>query len=873
MYSVRLMERAAVCTVASRNHLARARVLARSVREHHPDLSVHVLLADRIEDRFDPSKEPFDLVPLEALRLPDLPSMAFRYSGLEFSAALKPFLLRHLLDAGVHRALYLDSDILVTGSLDGLFDRLDAKSILLTPHITAPLFDGRGPDEVTILLAGTINSGCVGVRDAPVARRMLDWWADRLATRCLNRPADGLVVDQRWLDLVPGFFPDCDAAGDPGWNVAYWNLHERSVTLAPTPRAGGRPLAFFHFSGYDPARPAEVSRHQNRHTMDSIGEAAALFDRYRALLLSAGHEEIRRWGRAFDRFHDGVAVAPVLRDIHRELGSAADRLGDPFRAFLPWLRESPDGFAGTNLVGQLWNRREAMPGAPADRGAFAEWLQRDGWARLDLDPALVPRARPGAGPPPERARAVNLWTDLLSPQFCKACLLARLLERLGLRGRAGRAAEAVFAKSAAPSPVEPAQAYRGRLPQGVARAVRRLLGVCEKHERIERILGRPKRVEPARPAPRTPLGINLAGHFTLTHGLGEATRLLARALEAASIPHVRINEETDLPESSLLRTTERFAKANPFSVNVVQVNPDRVPIFARARGGSFFAGRYNVGLWMWEQPVFPREWRHSFGYFDEIWAATAFAVDAVAQSSPVPVVRVPIPMVRQEGPRRPRAHFGLREDEFIVLFIFDAKSVFERKNPFALIEAFRSALGDRRDARLVIKWATSPLEPAPQERLRAEGRDPRILLIDRPLSRAEIDSLHAAADVYASLHRAEGFGLTMAEAMLAGRPVIATAYSGNMDFMTPATSLLVRYGLVTLDRDVGPYKRGCEWADPDVAHAAELLRWTYEHREEARRIGEAGRAHIESRFSPAAVGRHVAARLAAIGERLGYARS
>ncbi len=217
-----------------------------------------------------------------------------------------------------------------------------------------------------------------------------------------------------------------------------------------------------------------------------------------------------------------------------------------------------------------------------------------------------------------------------------------------------------------------------------------------------------------------------------------------------------------------------------------------------------------------------------------------------------------------------RSRFGLPEGAFVFLFVFDFHSYLERKNPRALIEAFRLAFGDRDDVVLVLKSAHAidldtgaPITQVQEEAARLKN----VRVLDTVLAREDLDALFATADCYASLHRSEGFGLPIAESMSRGTPVIVTAYSGNMDFTTPTNSLLVKYRLVEIERDHGPYRKGNLWADPDLEHAAELMRWVVEHPEAARDIGRHGREHIERFHAPRVVGELMRDRLVCLASR------
>ncbi len=211
-----------------------------------------------------------------------------------------------------------------------------------------------------------------------------------------------------------------------------------------------------------------------------------------------------------------------------------------------------------------------------------------------------------------------------------------------------------------------------------------------------------------------------------------------------------------------------------------------------------------------------------------------------------------------------RSDLNLPEDSFLCLFIFDAHSIIARKNPWAVIEAFQQAFNEqeRQQAiRLVIKVSNLNAYPEDAKRLRAAVDAVNGILIDLHLTRGETNALLNSCDVYLSLHRSEGYGLTIAEAMYLAKPVIATAYSGNMDFMTTDNSFAVPYTLVELAEDYPPYGAGNVWAEPDITAAAEILQGVYDHPEEARLRGHRAAAHLREQYNPAKIGQQVKPRL------------
>jgi glycosyltransferase involved in cell wall biosynthesis len=264
---------------------------------------------------------------------------------------------------------------------------------------------------------------------------------------------------------------------------------------------------------------------------------------------------------------------------------------------------------------------------------------------------------------------------------------------------------------------------------------------------------------------------------------------------------------------------------------------------------------------------FPEQWLDRFNYFDEIWVGSSFGQTTLAHVSPIPVVNVCLPIEVHPAPEVTRQSLGLPEDRFLFLFVFDMLSMIERKNPFGLIEAYRRAFGPYfRDKTLVIKVTKLDEFPQYQKPLQQAIASVSGILLDGYLDRRALDGLFNVCDAYVSLHRSEGFGLTIAEAMCLGKPTIATAYSANMDFMTVANSYLVEYRLVQLERDYGPYRKGEVWADPDIDHTAALMRHVFENPNEAARKGARAAADMKRLYSPEAVAQRIIQRLQYIAQ-------
>jgi len=337
-------------------------------------------------------------------------------------------------------------------------------------------------------------------------------------------------------------------------------------------------------------------------------------------------------------------------------------------------------------------------------------------------------------------------------------------------------------------------------------------------------------------------GLNIVGYFRADLGVGEAARLLTSAVEAAEIPHTTLSYGATLSRQGQA-FSDRGAAGATYDINVLCVNADSTPEFVRSAGPDFFQRRYTVGYWFWELERFPPTQHAAFDYVDEVWTATGFVASGIRAVGRKPVYTIPLPVpTPKTSPHVTRESLGLPPG-FIFLFMFDFFSVLERKNPLGLIAAFERAFRPNEGPTLVLKTINGGTRLTDLEQVRAAARRrPDVLIIDTYYSAQEKNSLLGLCDCYVSLHRAEGLGLTMAEAMALEKPVIATGYSGNLDFMTPENSYLVDYVTGVVPAACDPYPEGTPWAEPNLDRAAEYMRRVLQSpREAATRAARARR--------------------------------
>lgn len=1011
---------AALVTIVSANYVPAARVLCRSFAEHHPEVRRFVLIVDRPLWAAVSRDEPFETIDVRDIGIPELEDLLAQYTVLEANTAVKPYVLRYIFEThGIDRLLYLDPDIWVMSRLDAVWEALDRGSVVLTPHLRSPYRDDRKPREIDILCSGTYNLGFVALRRGETASKLLDWWASKTENDCVVDFPNGLFVDQKWMDLVPGYFADTELLHDPGYNAAYWNVHEREITcVGGRYCAASQPIAFFHFSGFDADHPALLSKHQDRHDLRNMPALRNLCGAYRELLLSEGYEGAKSRPYAFAKLRNGVPVSTVVRRAVRHLRkqgiaypSVTQDDGDAFcrflmtpnpevtsrdlspfahfvlelrkdvaavyprsvhdaedAGFLNWLRSSGHEFDGVELVGRfgayltridpfvrierMYRLRPDLQSAFPDAfrtlqgfEPFANWLRvhgipeehlttedveqfveagRFGFLRVleyylatpELATAFPTALLPWANSDffdwvlqnGKRLASISLselcWFQRRAEQADPAVLLLlsavrgtylRMQLPLGatvvgwkeLCAWACADAEARGTKApafprdppdripvAAQLEVLHAAATQGRDADDAFQSLPGLRALSdallsplagrltdEARRRIARDIAK---YSPQR-------GVNVAGPFDFAAAGGAASLSLLRALDAAGIAHHDIAlpfcpRRISTPDDGRELVPERFWTLHrpDFDVAITVANADAMPAARAYLGPSYDRARTRVGYWACDTTSLPGRYAAAAEGLDAIWTPSHFSAHALASTlgpeRPIHVVPYSVSTSPAIDPRP--LPFALPEGRTLFGFFFDARSVIERKNPAGVIAAFRKAFRTDDQVALVLKvnhGAFATKQMAELERL-ADGL-PVVWLRDLRLDDAQMRMLLSRLDVYVSLHRSEGFGMVLAESMALARPVMATAYSGNLEFMDDDSATLVRCREVTTDRSHGPYPPGIRWAEVDLEHAAYAMRALHEDAELRRHLGQRARQRVERTLAPWVLGEQVAALL------------
>jgi hypothetical protein len=806
-----------IVTLATPDTLAQARVLARSLKTHHPSWAFEIVLVGSrgLSDPIDQTGDPLPMRSAAELLDLDVERLISRHDPDDLAVLLLPRVLRAYAKDVTGPVVHLPASVWVLGGMEPIEAALGTHSVLLVPRMTADVpDDGLQPTPKQMELAGRIDETIIGVDGTARADGFLVWWGALVeetigsldGSRTGARPEDRPWL-ARFLELAPARFSTA-VLSDPGCNLNMWNLHTRALDGTPERvLVDGRwPACFINLAGFEPDRPYRLSAGASRVRMSRSPVLRELCSRYAQALREAG------W-RDFDRRRDGgrrLADELVFDDSLRALFARSRALGERFedlfgedgtRAFTSWLEgPAPEGSThGINRYVFYRVARErpdvlrAYPDIDGENGAeYVAWCWAFGRDELGIPDRFMPPRPPGFSAP--AGPTDDSWASARGRETAVATTPSR----------------------------------EGRL------------------------------------------AVRVSGYLGHTLGLGSAARGYVRALGAAGVPvstvsvplhHLElvVKMEADYGEHGF----EDLIHEGRHGFEIVAVNADELPGFVERLGDDYFEGP-RIGIWGWETNSIPPRWRRAFALVDEVWVYSRFMAENIGAVAPVPVIALP-PPVQAPAELPTPLRLGV-PDGFMFLFVFDYMSTVQRKNPVGLIEAFKQAFAPGEGPQLLIKTINGPLCPLAEEEVlwAAHGR-PDVHVIDRSLSGDELNGLMAACDCYVSLHRAEGFGLTMAEAMAIGKPVIATGYSGNVDFMSEENSYLVDYAIGRVGPECEIYPADGEWAEPSVEHAARLMRHVHENPAEAAGRGARAALDIATGLSPQRTGEAMRTRLEGMG--------
>jgi GT2 family glycosyltransferase/glycosyltransferase involved in cell wall biosynthesis len=407
--------------------------------------------------------------------------------------------------------------------------------------------------------------------------------------------------------------------------------------------------------------------------------------------------------------------------------------------------------------------------------------------------------------------------------------------------------------------------WKRRFPKALEdlAALHKLLSWIRDHDRAEdpRIRDWIRRIEADVEFTGFPqTGMNILGMFSYPSGHQESVLCYVRSLNAVGV----VTPCRDVLYGGLDRkdpNPSEFLDLELYDTTLVHLQPDLFPRSYEYARLAPRPGTYHIALWAWETEAVPEDWKEIAREADEVWACSDYVADSLRRILEVPVHR--IRMGFESGPISTvdLDSYGVPAGSFVFLFIFDMNSTLARKNPLGLMAAFKQAFQRGERVSLILKTSGGTSFPEDFHQVEREAKTVGAIIIDKRLPGDELNGLIAASDCYVSLHRSEGLGLTLAEAMMLGKPTIATGYSGNLDFMDESNSLLVGYHLTEIEATAGPYEKGHRWAEPSISEAAKAMRWVFDHPEEARLLGERARLSAMRSFSPRECGSRMLDRL------------
>ncbi|MDP8958506.1 MAG: glycosyltransferase family 4 protein [Actinomycetota bacterium] len=786
----------ALVTTASELSLDATRGLIRSAWDVHPELSVYVVSTRKVPE--------LDL-PVTVLAVSEFETE----QGVAASATLDPdnqgvFALPFALERVLQQhpsAVYLSPGCLVTNSLGALDTELSSSSLALVSPFLAHERFSTTPHLVSLSRrTDLVSTRMIGLRRD--AKDHLDAWQRTMVESFFDpwqrRPSE-------LMSGLTGMFLGADNVG-----VVQEDLLTTWVDFAAieSGRAWGR-------------SPAVV-------LCDELWELAR-----EAARLEGNDIEVA-WQLLTDRVHDSRPLEPLVSLINESVSAwpVDEEAFTLFHWFASEVRRAADP------TGVKW--------AVGEDDAFHEWLfetnvngltrlahlywqfrseLRDDFPAPKLDPAPLRRWN-------DRRALAEFGMDLFDPK----CAPRKPTEEEILRGRWERLANAVLWRLNVMKGLAPGYAAREEAKDDPGK---------------RRGLAPPRRVEVHRAPPlygHSVRSLSLIGCFRAESGLGQASRASLGALRRLSRDFSYIDTSEEYPSRNAVDPGLEGETFGAFGdVNLVHSNADELLTLSNRVFRNRLAGRFNVGMWFWEAADLPARSRPAFEVMDELWLASSYLADVFGQYGRVPVEVIGLAADLPSAPEVSREDFGLSDDEFVFLFVYDALSSHGRKNPEKALEAFIKAFAPTfTGVRFVLKVSNLNKFPASQARLhRMASGCPAITLIDSYWPRHRVLGLMAVADVYVSLHAAEGYGLTLLEAMALGSPVVCTGYSGNMDFTSNDNSWLVDYRLIATDEQTGPYPAGSIWASPNVDSTAELMRAAYNNPAEVERKRQ--RAMVDAR--------------------------
>ncbi len=788
-----------------------------------------------IKNRID-SKKNFQLITMDQMEQSlehfHLLKFAFMYDLVELQTTLKPFAFQYTFkELGATAALYLDNDIWVTDSLGEIQHHLTHRSCVITPHYSSPVpEDGKRQEDKDVLASGVFNFGFVSFSNTKASAGFLNWWAEKLSKYGFAVIEKHMFYDQNWGMFIPAFFDHEDyfVIRDLRYNVAYWNLHERGAGLHlkedgypylenPKTQMDER-VVFMHFSGMSLLEKYDmdhISRHQNRFSLLDFPRLRAIFDAYLGLVEKHNTIHYREIPYGFNNFTDGSPIDLWMREVYAAaiFPIRTDEFdyvpNPPYETnFSPFLRimfrdevfHNPfcaSNSCHTDTTKQRFH--QWMWDVTADKAVdakgvfFHSFIERKIWdSRKDL----------------QKIAKYPFEKDFVTWRqwFINHAVNDETISEVSFN-------------------------------QWIAKLEYHVNNHWKFHHKATDDVNQE-------------LGLNIlgwhAGHFSI--GIS-GTKIIRAAMKVG----IDVNAvEIAMPPDHIFKTPDKLdfplSRSIAHPINFIVVNALDFYIPLDDIPGVIWNHKYNIAYWAWELDKFRPEWMITMSHLDEVWCPSEFIKNAIENSegyelNPIPVKVLPIPhekkqIVEKKGEQKSDLLYKIFDEHkktksFVFLVAFDFHSYIERKNPEGAIKAFLDAFPAADDKkmkyRLIVKSHFGTSNDI-EEMRKVANHDPRVTFLNELLSDSDNQKLYEHQDCFLSLHRSEGYGMVILETLSNGIPVIATDYSGNVDFFAviphfhDQCAFPVSYKIVELEGTFGPYEQGNHWAEPNHDSAVEAMR-------------------------------------------------
>jgi glycosyltransferase involved in cell wall biosynthesis len=881
-FRAELPKKTCVITTSAANKFGVVMTLYDSVMENSPSIDCFIwFMADISEPTAKVSvqgykeiknvaqgKDKFSMVTMremeKSLESFDALKTAFIYNMNELQTAIKPFALQHTLkNMGADAVIYLEHDIWVTDSLEEIQSHLAYRSAVVTPHyMKAVPEDGNRLSDRDIAETGVFNFDFVSFSNTPSAHKFLKWWGDRFIVYGKKKLKNDFNHDQNWGMFIPAFFDHEDyfVIRDLRYNVAYWNLHERGAQLH---MKDGYPhlenlktmkderVVFTHFTGISIVEKYDmftISQHQTRYSIADFPRLSEVFDAYHNLLSKHDSLHYHEIPYGYDHFSDGTKITESMREMYIALvypvpttGSYQFDKDPPYEiSFSPFVRYK---FANSVAKDPFCASKKCH--SDSSKISYLDWVWETSpeyavdmqgkffFSSIEQD---IYRKRPDvqlAFPDPldKNFRQFKKWfaehgTD-------EGHFEQDLIEKWKVKW-----------------------AYHRR-----------------NHSRYHKDANQLSRIEN--------VGMNIIGWHAGEFSIGISGVKMIHAAKSVKIPVNAIELKMPLLHKFQRVETLDFELTRSISepINFVVINAEEFHYALEEIPTRIWKSKYNIAYWAWELDVFKERWMSMLSNVDEVWCPSYFVKNAIESAptySGTPIRVLPIPLKTAEevvqNPDEEKSellHQIIRDTKksksFVFLVAFDFHSFIERKNPIAAIKAFLEAFPAEKDVNkeytLIVKshWGTSE----DIEKLRElTNFDTRVIFLNELLSDADNRLLYEFQDCLVSLHRSEGYGMIILETLANGIPVIATDYSGNVDFFHSLSAFNgictfpIPYKLIEIQESYGPYTKGNRWADADLSSAAEAMR-TVVSTNCKNKSGKAMKKMVQRKYGPKAIGKQM----------------